>query len=126
MKLEFLPAGSPDCPLLRVFDFSAAEVRSLHQLCLDLREGRAAEVSLLDLQGILAIDGCALTFHCTDIDRGCERVAANDFECSLTPETWQDLAAMITPFCELQKTAGYQWLSEHGEISLLLSANGQW
>ncbi|HEX4794177.1 MAG TPA: hypothetical protein VH370_10315 [Humisphaera sp.] len=126
MKLEFLPAGSPDCPLLRIFDFSVAEARALRELCIDLSEGSTAAVSLRDSLEIIPIDDCSLALRRSDIDLGIERLTSNVFACSLTAESWREVADLIAAFCESQSAAEFQWLSEHSEISLLLSSNGQW
>ncbi len=40
--------------------------------------------------------------------------------------TWEQVADLIRPFCEEAKPGNYQWLDESGDISLLLSVNGQW
>ena len=117
MKLEFLPAGPPDCPLIRIFDFSVSEAQSLRQVCVDLAEGRADAVSLLDLPGTVAIGGCSLTLRASNIDYGCERSGPNAFECFLTRDSWEDVEGLIEPFCEPRDFAGFQWLTEHSEIS---------
>jgi hypothetical protein len=46
------------------------------------------------------------------------------FECILTPDTWKWVKELIDPFFE--RTGGYQWLSQHGNISLLLSRSSSW
>ena len=44
----------------------------------------------------------------------------------LTETGWQNVADLMEPFCEPGHADGFQWLSNEGKISLLLSVNGQW
>jgi len=39
MKLEYIAAGSDDCPLIRLFEFTSAEVEELQKLVRSLVSG---------------------------------------------------------------------------------------
>jgi hypothetical protein len=43
-----------------------------------------------------------------------------------TASTWLDIAALVEPFGEIVKPGRYQWLTEKGDASLLLSFDGSW
>lgn len=123
MKAEYLPSGSPDCPILRLFDFEAAEVRHLTALCLSLASGSAERADI----PAEAVNGCRLTLR---VGRWNEGVLNTDeperFECVLTPDGWEGVAELAAPFCEEQEGQRYQWLDENSPVSLLLSPSGQW
>jgi hypothetical protein len=126
MKLQFLADGSPDCPLIRLYDFQAAESVRLKTLFERLANGSLGYVSLHQQPGIEPIDGCQLNLHVGKRDTGIVQTAGSFFECSLSPERWSDVAALAEPFCEAARPNSYQWLNEDGEISLLLSPDGKW
>ncbi len=42
-----------------------------------------------------------------------------------TTETWRNIEGLVEPFCEAT-TQGFQWLTEGGDASLLLSTDGAW
>jgi hypothetical protein len=58
MKLEFLPDGSLDCPLVRLYDFSAAEVASLATAVSGLAEGVTTICPVHELMGVQPVNGC--------------------------------------------------------------------
>jgi hypothetical protein len=125
MRLEFLPDGSLDYPLIRLFDFTPAEAARLGAVVLDLAVGRAQRVSVHALPGVTAVDGCELVFRTRSWNQGIVRVGPVAFENGLTADTWDNVAFLIEPFaCE---GGGYQWLDGGpGEASLLLSVSGEW
>jgi hypothetical protein len=126
MKLEYLDHGSPDCPLIRLYDFTPAEAGQLHHALTDLASSAVQRVPVHELPGVEAIGGSRLVLVTDRRDRGMVRKAAPaDFECALTPATWDNAAGRIEPFAE--GAAGFQWLTDGpGDASLLLSVNGRW
>ena len=125
MKVEYLKAGSPDCPLIRLFEFDAKEANGLRLACVSLSRGEETAVDLLRSLGVESVGGCRLTFRVGPQDEGLKRATGEQsFECSLTPEGWEDLALLIEPFTKSCK--GYQWLTQTGEARLLFSPFGTW
>ena len=125
MKLEYLPDGSPDCPLLRLFAFTKAEAKQLRAAVSALAAGRPA-VAVHRLPFVEAVGGCQLTLQVTGWDQAITRGAGcNEFTCGFTAGTWANVAGLLEPFAE--STAGSQWLAgPPGEAALVLSASGQW
>lgn len=123
MKLEFLSDGSPDCPLIRLYAFTSAEARELHDIVLELATGgAAAEVHRLPF--VEPIDNCRLTLQVTPWDQGLvRRTESSEFTCGLTTDTWDNVASLVEPFVEGSR--GFQWLAG-GEAALLLSSSGRW
>jgi hypothetical protein len=126
MKLEYLSAGSRDCPLLRLYDFTAAEANQLHKAIAALASGASERIELDRLPFVEPLGGCRLTLACRSSDQAVRREGGStDFECGFTLGTWGQVADLIEPFAAC--TTGFQWLAgSPGEASLLLSARGVW
>jgi hypothetical protein len=125
MRLEYLPDGSPDCPLIRLFDFSEHEAARLGAAVADLAAGRAECVTVHELPGVLAVGGCELVLRVWRWDQAVLRVGPMAFVCGFTADTWDNVAGLIEPFAA--GSGGFQWLADvPGEASLLLTASGQW
>ena len=126
MKLEFLANGSPDCPLIRLYDFQAADALRLKGLFDSLANGSRTNISLHEQPGIESVDGCQLSLQVDNRNTGIVQKRSLRFECRLTQARWSDLVSLADPFCKAVQPNTFQWLSEDGEISLLLSSDGRW
>lgn len=125
MRLEFLTDGSPDCPLIRVFDFTSAEAVRMGKVVADLATGRAERIEVHQLPGVIPKGGCELVLCVRGWDQGVVRIGPTSFECGLTVGTWDNVAGLVEPF--MTDASGYQWLArQSGGMSLLLSPSGQW
>lgn len=112
MRLEYLPDGSPDCPLIRLFDFASAEAASLGAVVAGLATGQVERVAVHHLPGVTSVGGCELVFRLRGWDQAIVRVGST-------------ASGLIEPFAVGAR--GYQWLAGvPGEASLLLSASGYW
>lgn len=125
MKLEYLPDGSPDCPLVRLYDFSTGDIARFHAALLTLESGEQQLVVIHEFPGIEAIAGCQLTLHSASKDKGSILQSGDaNFDCKLTPDSWGNVAGLVEPF--ITGSGGYQWLLDGGEVRWLLSRSGQW
>jgi hypothetical protein len=127
MKLEYLADGSPDCPLLRLYDFSAAEAVHLRAALIGLASGTAERVEVHQLPFIESVGGCRLSLVRKSWDQAVLKVGPSAFECAFTAGTWDNIAGLVEPFTE--SAGGFQWLTGiPAEAALLLSASasGQW
>jgi hypothetical protein len=126
MKLEYLADGSPDCPLIRLYDFTAAEADQLRAVIADLASGAFERAEVHLLPGVEAVNGCRLTVRVQKWDQAIIRLpGAANFRCGFTAGTWDNVAGLIEPFA--RGASGLQWLAGvPGEAQLLLSTNGQW
>lgn len=125
MRLEFLPDGSDDCPLVRLFAFTPAEVAGLHAAVTALAAGEQSRVEVHHLPGVEGVTGCRLTLHAGGRDRGLVPLPVSAaFDCILTRDGWDTVAHRIEPF--LSECDGYQWLDDTGDTDWLLSWDGQW
>jgi hypothetical protein len=125
VRLEYLPDGSPDCPLVRLYDFTPAEAAALGAAISDLAAGRTARVAVHELPGVVAVGGCQLVLRARSWEQAVIGVGPAAFECGFTAATWDNVAGLVEPFAA--GSHGYQWLAGvPGEVSLLLSVSGQW
>ena len=125
MKLECLADGSPDCPLVRLYDFTSAEARQLLAAVADLASGTAERIEVHRLSFVESIGGCRLRLVRKSWDHAVLQVGPSVFECGLTDGTWDKVAGLLEPFAG--SAGGYQWLAgSPGEAALLLSASGTW
>jgi hypothetical protein len=125
MKVEYVRDGAIDTPLIRLHDFDAEGASAVHQLISDLSAGRRDEVQLHAEGGVESINGCRLILRVGDGDQGIIH-GAGAFVCTLTRDTWDDVAARMEPFCEDAQPGTFQYLDETSSIRLLLSADGGW
>ena len=127
MRLEYLPDGSPDCPLIRLYDFDHQTVSAFRRLIAELQSGSRQELVVHDLPDVEAVGGCQLVLEVGTRNLGViPSRSANSFSCILTEAGWENVADLMEPFCEPGHAGAFQWLSGEGEIPLLLSVNGQW
>jgi hypothetical protein len=126
VKLEYLPDGSPDCPLIRLYEFTTTEVQTLLTAVQALAEGSAEKIAVHELPGVEPVDGCRLTLRVNKWDQAVLRIAnPAEFECAFRPITWDNVAGLIEPFVDGHR--GFQWLADvPGEAQVLLSYDGKW
>src|SRR5438046_1049448 len=99
MKLEFLPEGSPDCPLLRLFEFTTDEAECLFRAVTELASGACDRVAVHDLPSVEPVGACRLTLLVRSWDQAViAKGAPVDFECGFTRGTWDNVAGLIEPF----------------------------
>lgn len=126
MKLEYLAGGSPECPLVRLYDFAESDAGQLLVAINALTSGSVDHIAVHLLPFVDAAGGCRLNFVCKSWDQGIVHCfGPNDFECGFTTATWKNVAGLVAPFSE--RATGCQWLAGiPGEAALLLSPSGQW
>ena len=125
MKLEYLPTGSPDCPLIRLFAFSREEVICLKSLLESLSHSSANDVALHEQLGIEQVNTCRLYLRVGKSDCGVRTVGPGTFECVLSEAAWDNMTWLVEPFCKAHPS-GYQWLNPSADINSLLSHDGKW
>jgi hypothetical protein len=125
MKLEFLESGSPDCPLIRLYEFDAKEAYSMRLIALHLAGSKEQTVLFHERPRIIPIGGCQLTLHLGEKDRGVSELGSNSFKWVLSKAGWIEVSGLIRPFARTE-SSGFQWLSDRGQIRVLLSHDGRW
>lgn len=126
MRLAFLAEGSPDCPLIRLYDFQPADVQRLDRIFDSLANGSRKELRLDQESFIEPIDGCRVRLRVGTCDAGIAQTRPSEFDCILTPGGWSNVAGLTEPFCAEVVPGTHQWLHKGGKVSVLLSPDGSW
>jgi hypothetical protein len=125
IKVEYLKDGSDDCPLVRIFEFSDAEIQSLRRAFQDLASGSAEHARLDIVTSIESVDGTQVSFSSGSVDRGLVATGEKSFDVVLTTEGWRHAADLTEPLCSSH--FGFQWLCDGvGDARVLLSHDGCW
>jgi hypothetical protein len=128
MRLEYLASGSPDCPLIRLYDFQPSEAADLLAAINMLASAAAERLEVDQLPYVESVGGCRLVFARQHRDRAIIRCPTpNEFECDFTAATWDNVSGLLEPFA--QGSGGFQWLAGvPGDVALLISASrgGEW
>lgn len=127
MQLEYLPDGSEDCPLIRLFEFTVGE---LGQFCALLETCSSSpvgsKVPLHSQPYVTPMGGCTLVLSVGARSLGLRRTGGPaDFTCTLDAESWMEARERAETLLPRVAEDGYQWLCD-GEARLLLSRSGQW
>ena len=125
MKIEYISEGPVDCPLLRLFDYWMDEIEQLRLISLDLAEGRTTELALHDQPWIDPVAGCRFIWRIDTKDIGV-RMPENDapFVLAFSDEAWREAADKLLPFA--QGSSGHNWLTNEGEVNVLITWDGLW
>jgi hypothetical protein len=124
VKLEYLHADSPECPLIRLYDFGQSEAKRLRELVKSLATGDRENVALHNEAWVESVGGCSLDLRRENRNQGIRQSQTLRFECVLNSDGWSNVEGLLEPFCE--NTTGFQWLTDGGRVALLISRNGQW
>jgi hypothetical protein len=111
MKIEYVPPGSPDCPLILIYGAEVAPVRTLFETIEALSSSKLKEVSLASLDGFESVNGCQLILRGGRDDDGVRQIRNNQFEWVQTPFYWIMIGDLVEPFMTPSETASHQWLT---------------
>jgi hypothetical protein len=129
MKIEFLADGAPECPLVRLYNFTWPEIEELRAAFRDLAESRLLRYDVHERPWASPVDDCKLTFE-RSAKWGGMRLPTDrrTFTLSLPPEGWHGVGDLAAPFTKSDYVYGFQWLTDvtDSEVELLLSAGGYW
>jgi hypothetical protein len=124
MKIEYLAEGSPDCPLIRLFSYTATEFEQLRRAFQALATGLLQRVSLEQILPVENPGGILLEFV-RSTDTGIVKRSQQTFAMELSSEGWITVVELAESVSE-PSSAGHQWLTQAGRIQLLLSPDGSW
>ena len=124
MKIELLPTGAEECPLIRLFHFRRDEVEWLRQACRQLADGGPA-IALHEQPWVESVGGCRLVLRAAADDVGVTvPPLTHDFVLTLSSEGWREVKVKLRPF--RSGTSGFNWLTDEGDVRVLFSQSGQW
>lgn len=124
MRIEYLEKGSPDCPIVKIYNCTLDEYKYLCNQ-FNLLHKSDNSFKLNDTPSTLNIE-----FNVGELNQGVKLKDDSNFICILTKGAYKNIADLVSPFItkyekENQSTR-FQWLNEDSDISLLLSTNGKW
>jgi hypothetical protein len=111
--------------ILRLYDFDCSQANKFRQLIV---ENIVIDKKPLDLSAVDFIQArnCKLVLRISDHDKGIVRWANMQFSCDLTIGGYENMIALLTPFCQ-KETKGYQWLYDiDSSTDFLFSPGGTW
>ena len=129
MRLEYLPQGSQDCPLIRIYGGDLSTVAHLLKAFSRLACGETRECAIHDLPGIESVSGCQVFARVGKKDKGIILLKGpSTFDWVLKRETWLQVEGLAEPFTQPATARLHQWLDESSEISMLITnaENGAW
>jgi len=129
MKVEYFGDGSEDSPLVLLYGSDPNDAVTLSTALVALAKSSVSRVAVHELPGFVSIDGCQLVGSVGDFDVGVTMTAPPAvFDCSLRPQTWDDIIGLLEPFSHTTKTTGarFQYLNQTGDIRLLISTERAW
>ena len=137
MKIEYLEAGSIDCPLIRIYGGDESIFGTLYDAAQQLSRGAAIRVALHESPDFHGVHGCALTLAVGPRDEGAHlHSPPSNFCWILTRQKWRTVAGLVEPFTAQTDKSAYQWLCgreagqglNRSDIPILISkdSTGRW
>jgi hypothetical protein len=127
MKIEFLPNGSSDCPLIRIYDFDRTAACQLQDVILSFVSHGTRSFAFHELPFMESVGDCCLIGKLGNHEEGvfADAKNPNSFVWILAEEGWKDVTGLIEPFCKSDAN-GFQWLNCRKGIPVLFSPTGKW
>ena len=129
MRVEHITDGSPDSSLILFYGGQPQEALKLFLAMRALAVGYQAEFAIHELPGFESVDGCQVFAVSVTKDLGIAPIdRPNAFEWALHPDTWAQVAGLVSPFCRDPQPQGlsFQYLDESGDIPIIISTGRNW
>lgn len=124
MKVEYLAAGSVECPLIRLYGDEPKVVGAIMDALRSVADG---PVALHEVRGVEPVGDIKLVAIPGTEDRGIRMGPDGTFTWELRPDSWGRVLGMLAPFAERGHGAPiFQYLSNEGAITLVVSTDGHW
>lgn len=138
LKVEYIPpCDSPDCPLIRLYDFRSEDIAALRAICNSLAGGHRSECMLTDEPWAQSINGCRLLLRVVPDDQATPNFESCCTGCRVpfpapgepyvmlgSRRGWDDVRELLEPF--LAGTRGFNWLADPPDVRVLVSQQGAW
>jgi hypothetical protein len=130
MKLEYVPDGSPDAPLIRFYDFHESEVALLRKCFANIKDGHNDIIALHEQDFIKSVGGTKLwiAVHQNRLEDENAVIATSEkdlmFTWMMTKEQWDETLELLDAYTPEPHT--FQWLTDDLGIQVLISQSGQW
>jgi hypothetical protein len=133
MHIEYLEAGSNDCPLIRLYPATPATVGLLICAISQLLTNRSGTIELG--ASLNPINLNEFTLSLTETDEGITKCKDPGSFCwCLEQDSWENVLGLLSPFLVREGRAMHQWLTgpeslvDVGDINLIITTSdyGQW
>jgi len=126
MVIEYVAEGGESTPAVLIYGRDWEACQSLEESFQHLAEGKVKQVAIHLIPSFESRDALKLTARVSDKDAGVVATSgSNDFEISLTKQSWARTAQALQPFCrplsEDQDTVAQ--LDRSGKIALTISTD---
>lgn len=128
IRIEFIPDGSDDAPLLLIWGYDIQATRELFHAIRAMRDGREKEIAIHKLPQFEGVGGVDVFAQMSEPGTGVvQRQAEAVFDWRLSDEKWQRVEDLLAPFCNRYAAPGpFQWLDDCGRISVIFSTGRGW
>jgi hypothetical protein len=127
MKIEYIPDGSKECPLILIHGPDVNAIISLRQACLNLANGKAEFFVVHDLPGIEREASCKLLAYVGRRDLGVLRMPEpGPFRWEVTATSWLNVEGLLEPFCRAQSKHRHQYLDDSSGMPVIISTDRSW
>jgi hypothetical protein len=126
MKLELLTDGTPECPLVRLFEYQLKEVNLLRDICNKLVDGHLSEIALNEEPWVKPIAGCRFIWRVSPRDVGVRLPPPGEpLVLEYSDEAWREVEEKLSRFADVH-SSGFNWLTMEGDVQVLFSVDGKW
>jgi len=109
--------------LIRLFDYRDNELELLRIACLELANGLRSEFALHEQAWIEPLGGLRFTWKASAQDVGVKLpVPSQPFVLEFSDDAWREVEGKIS----FLTPTGFNWLTNEGEVKVLLSRDGKW
>ena len=129
MKIEYFADGAQDCPLILIYGNEPDAIKNLQNALKPLVTGTVEQIAIHELPGFVSIGNCQLFAKAQAKDSGVQQAQSGlVFVCGLRRDVWQDVIDLLEPFALIEpgNHVRFQYLTQTGKISLLVSTSRSW
>ena len=124
----FVGEDAQDAPLISVRNLTPLGASQIVAAVRPLSLGSGSAVDLSELSAFASENIGKFSARVGSRDSGLRSVPGteNDFECALTPSTWDEVVGLLEPFTtatEDSESHAHAYLSQHGPIARLISTD---
>ena len=128
MKIEYLPAGAPECLLIRTFGTEPGDFRLFLSAVRELATGMTERIALNSSAGFKGPDGCRLDLVLGGSDEA-PAAMGQGWVWQLTKASWATVAMLVSPIAASPRIGVFQWLTDRIDgpaVLLSCSEDGSW
>ena len=122
MRIEFIPAGAEDCPLILIVGDVPDQVRELAGALTQVAHG---PVELTRLPWVEPVGGLEVVAVLAARSREVRRLHGQRFEWRLDQADWEDVQELLAPFTRPIPGNRFQYLHQ-SETRVIVSTDGHW